>query len=293
MHDGTAESLFREYLERQGWQYWTEAEFRRALGLNKASPAPDFTILDDSGTPVALVEVSEFTKEIDELLPTDELTPIKTSPLPQKVRKEANQLRRVLPLVAAQYRNLPTMLVAYDPLGAQTHRKVILQRIFGLAYCVEIEPQGEEVRAQGWTLTPKGSFFRYAAQNAHISAVAALHKEKVAAHLSGFEREAAAIEAQDFRAFSDKFIEVYERYLENNVDIDEEVPVLEIYQNPAAATPWRSGLRGQFDRVWGLIDEKTYGLIYNGLLMAHAGILRGVSLPEPADSSRASGFYDE
>jgi hypothetical protein len=67
--------------------------------------------------------VSEFTKEIDELLPTDALTPIKTSPLPQKVRKEANQLRRVLPQISGAVGNLPTMLVAYDPLGAQTHRR--------------------------------------------------------------------------------------------------------------------------------------------------------------------------
>jgi hypothetical protein len=36
MHDETAEYLFREYLERQGWQYWTEAEFRRALGLKQS-----------------------------------------------------------------------------------------------------------------------------------------------------------------------------------------------------------------------------------------------------------------
>jgi hypothetical protein len=234
MHDGTAESLFREYLERQGWQYWTEAEFRRALGLNKASPAPDFTILDDSGTPVALVEVSEFTKEIDELLPTDELTPIKTSPLPQKVRKEANQLRRVLQQISGQWGILPTMLVLYDPLGAQTHQMVILQKILGLARFADIHPLVGKVGAQGLVLTPEGQFFRYAPQNAHLSAVAVLRKERVFAYLSGFEREVAAIEAQNFEEFSVKFRELYEKHFANGVPVDEEVPVLEVYLNPAA-----------------------------------------------------------
>jgi hypothetical protein len=293
MHDGTAESLFREYLERQGWQYWTEAEFRRALGLNKASPAPDFTILDDSGTPVALVEVSEFTKEIDELLPTDELTPIKTSPLPLKVRKEANQLRRVLQQISGQWGILPTMLVLYDPLGAQTHQMVILQKILGLARFADIHPLVGKVGAQGSVLTPEGQFFRYAPQNAHLSAVAVLRKERVFAYLSGFEREVAAIEAQNFEEFSVKFRELYEKHFANGVPVDEEVPVLEVYLNPAAQAQWPPRLWGQFDRVWGLTDSQTYGLVYNGLLGAHAGALAGVSLPLPAQSTRASGFYDE
>jgi hypothetical protein len=88
MHGEAAERLFREYLERQGWRYWTESEFRRALGLNNANTAPDFTLLDDTGAPVALIEVSQFTGYIDALIPENGLTPVKTSPLPQKVRKK-------------------------------------------------------------------------------------------------------------------------------------------------------------------------------------------------------------
>ena len=140
MHGEAAERLFREYLERQGWRYWTESEFRRALGLNNANPAPDFTLLDDTGAPVALIEVSQFTGYIDALIPENGLTPVKTSQLPLKVRKKANQLRSVLQQASGQLGSLPTMLALYDPLGAQTHRLVILQRLLGLAQAVDTYP---------------------------------------------------------------------------------------------------------------------------------------------------------
>jgi hypothetical protein len=117
--------------------------------------------------------------------------------------------------------------------------------------------------------------------------------EKVFAHLSGLEREIAAIEAQDFEAFADKFCEIYERHRASSARVDEEVPVLEIFLNPAAQVQWLPKFWGQYDRVWGLIDPQTYGLVYNGLLVAHAGVLTGVSLPDPVQSARASGFYDE
>jgi len=293
MHGEAAERLFREYLKRQGWRYWTESEFRRALGLNKACPAPDFTLLDDTGAPVALVEVSQFTGDIDALVPENGLTPVKTSPLPQKVRKKANQLRSVLQQASGQLGDLPTMLALHDPFGAQTHRMVILQRLLGLAQAVDTYPLAGKVGVQQLMLTPEGQFFRYAPQNAHLSAVAALRTEKVFAHLSGLEREIAAIEAQDFEAFADKFREIYERHRASSARVDEEVPVLEIFLNPAAQVPWHPQFWGQYDRVWGLIDPQTYGLVYNGLLVAHAGVLTEVSLPDPVQSARASGFYDE
>jgi hypothetical protein len=293
MHGEAAERLFREYLESQGWRYWTESEFRRALGLNNANPAPDFTLLDDTGAPVALVEASQFTGDIDALAPENGLTPVKTSPLPQKVRKKANQLRSVLQQASGQLGSLPTMLALHDPLGAQTHRMVILQHLLGLAHAVGTYPLTGKVGVQQLMLTPEGQFFRYAPQNAHLSAVAALRKERVFAHLSGFEREVAAIGAQNFEEFSVRFRELYEKHLANGVPVDEEVPVLEIFLNPAAQVQWLPKFWGQYDRVWGLIDPQTYGLVYNGLLVAHAGVFTGVSLPDPVQSARASGFYDE
>jgi hypothetical protein len=293
MHGEAAERLFREYLESQGWRYWTESEFRRALGLNKACPAPDFTLLDDTGAPVALVEVSQFTGDIDALIPKNGLTPVKTSQLPLKVRKKANQLRSVLQQASGQLGDLPTMLALHDPFGAQTHRMVILQRLLGLAQAVDTYPLAGKVGVQQLMLTPEGQFFRYAPQNAHLSAVAALRTEEVFAHLSGLEREVAAIGAQNFEKFSIRFRELYEKHLANGVPVDEEVPVLEIFQNPAAQVQWLPKFWGQYDRVWGLIDPQTYGLVYNGLLVAHAGVLTGGSLPDPVQSARASGFYDE
>lgn len=291
MHGEAAGRLFGEYLERQGWRYWTESEFRRALGLNNATPAPDFTLLDNTGAPIALVEVSQFTGDIDALVPENGLTPVKTSPLPQKVRKKANQLRSVLQQASGRLGDLPTMLALYDPL--QTHRVVILQRLLRLAQAVDTDPLAGKVGVQQLMLTPEGQFFRYAPQNAHLSAVATLRIEKVFAHLSGLEREIAAIEAQDFEAFADKFCEIYERHRASGARVDEEVPVLEIFLNPAAQVQWHPQFWGQYDRVWGLIDPQTYGLVYNGLLVAHAGVLTEASLPDPVQSARASGFYDE
>ncbi len=237
--------------------------------------------------------MSQFTGDIDALVPENGLTPVKTSQLPQKVRKKANQLRSVLQQASGQLGSLPTMLALYDPLGAQTHRMVILQRLLGLAQAVDTYPLAGKVGVQQLMLTPEGQFFRYAPQNAQLSAVAALRTEKVFAHLSGLEREIAAIEAQDFEAFADKFCEIYERHRASGARVDEEVPVLEIFLNPAAQVPWHPQFWGQYDRVWGLIDPQTYGLVYNGLLVAHAGVLTGVSLPDPVQSARASGFYDE
>jgi hypothetical protein len=292
MHSEEAESLFRQYLERQGWQYWTEADFRRELELNKAEPAPDFTLLDASGAPQALVEVSQFKGDIDSIQ-EDELTPIRTSPLALKIRKKSNQLRKVRQHLKERYGDLPTMLVLYDPHGAQTHHMVIMQEILGLAFSLEVNPLEGKVGSRGLVLTPKGKFFRFARQNAYLSAIAALSKEKVPAYLSGFEQEVAKIKSRDYKKFSDEFEKIYNKYLSNGINVDEEIPVLQIYQNPHAEVEWGHELWGRFDRVWGSIDRQTYGLIHNGLLLAHAGILEGISLPDPAYSSRSSGFYDE
>jgi len=263
MHGEQAENLFRDYLKQQGWRYWTETDFRRKLGLNKADPAPDFTILDASGAPKALVEVSQIEWDSDSH-EEGELIPIKTSPLAFKVRKKARQLGKVQQNLKKQYGNLPTLLVLYDPQGAQTHHTVIMQKILGLAF-----------------------------PNAHLSAIAALYKEEMSAKLSGFEQEIKKIKATDYKEFLYKFEKIYNKYLQKEVDVDEEIPVLKIYQNPNAEVEWERDLWGRFDQVWGLIDKQTYGLIYNGLMLGHAGILEGVALPDPAYSSRSSGFYDE
>ncbi len=290
MHYKQAENLFREYLERQGWQYWTEAEFRRQLGLNKGDAAPDFTILDASGAPRALVEVSEF--EIDS---EEELIPVKTSRLLLKVRKKANQLRKVLDTVRVRFpfQNLPVMVVLFDPCGAQTHQVTIMQKLLGLSSAISFNPIQGKAHPIGAVLTKKGSLLAYAARNAHLSAIAALRIEEVKAYLSGFEREIRQIKYENFSDFIKNIKKIYEKYCRRGIDVEEKIPVLEIYQNPSANVPWGRELWGQFDRVWGLIDEKNYGLVYNGLLPAHAGILEGVSLPDPVHSSRASGFYDE
>jgi hypothetical protein len=90
-----------------------------------------------------------------------------------------------------------------------------------------------------------------------------------------------------------EFEKIYNEYRQKGIDVSETIPVLQIFQNPKAEVEWGHDLWGRFDQVWGLADRQTYGLIYNGLLLAHAGIIKGVGLPDPTHSSRSSGFYDE
>ncbi len=290
MHYKQAENLFREYLERQGWQYWTEAEFRRQLGLNKGDAAPDFTILDASGAPRALVEVSGFDidsyqKDIECLEGRGVVGGGGNAPVP-KIFKEAKQLHKVI--MRNKYERLPAMLVIHDLLGIRTFQLHLRRPLFGTAIAFQPAPDGKEELVQVMVLS-QGLL----SKNPHLSAIAVLRTERVKAHLSGFEQEIRQIKYKNFRDFINKYQKIYKKYCHKRIDVEEKIPVLEIYQNPSANVPWGRELWGQFDRVWGLIDEKNYGLVYNGLLPAHAGILEGVSLPDPVHSSRASGFYDE
>jgi hypothetical protein len=292
MHGEEAENLFRDYLERQGWPYWTESDFRRELGLSKADPAPDFTILNTSGTPKALVEVSQFNVHIDFTI-EEELIPIKTSPLYFKFHKKSNQLRRIWQNLKGQHGDLPIMLVLYDPQGAQTHFMVIMQRILGLTFSMEVNPLQGKIGSRDLILTPRGRFLGSATQHSHLSAVAALHEQEVSAKLSGFDQEIKKIKSTDYKEFLGEFEKIYNEYRQKGIDVSETIPVLQIFQNPKAEVEWGHDLWGRFDQVWGLADRQTYGLIYNGLLLAHAGIIKGVGLPDPTHSSRSSGFYDE
>jgi len=241
-----------------------------------------------------VVEVSEFT--IKDLFSEEgEFSP-KLSRLPQKIRKEAKQLYKVTELLnRAGLPSLPLMVVLYDPVGLQTHPIFLMQKLLGLSIAVPVNPFSGEAGEMKPVLTEKGSLFAYKSQNAHLSAIGALKLERVNAQLSGFEKEVRTLGAsgKGFAEFFKEYQKIYQKYLRAGIDVFEEMPVLEIYQNPCARIPWRRELWGRFDKVWGLIDNQAYGLVHNGLLLARAGVLKGVSLPDPIRSSRASGFYDE
>jgi hypothetical protein len=300
-----AERLFREYLEMRGWQFWDEPQFRQMMSLQRDKAAPDFTILTKEGKPAAFVEVSEVAIKqediqlIQEIISSPGKAVIGQPSLRRfyhKLTKEINQLKRVIGYQREQGEQspLPAMVVIYDSLGMVVpNERFVLHELLGLVIRYEIDPlRGEAVSPGRIVPTEQGFFFQFAHSNPHISAIALLEEKKVLAILSGYEKELKELDYRDISEAIIKMARITRKYLENGINIEYAVPVLTIFCNPFAEVSWPEALWGPYDRVWGRRND-SYAILYDGLIDLYQGTLRGVSLPPPEQTSRASGFYDE
>ncbi|GBC94156.1 hypothetical protein HRbin15_02664 [bacterium HR15] len=138
--------------------------------------------------------------------------------------------------------------------------------------------------------TERGVFFQE--KNRHISAIALLEEKKVLAIISGYEKELEDLDYRDLSEVIPKVGRITKKYVENGINIDYSIPVLTIFCNPFAQVAWPSEFWGRYDQVWGVRGD-SYDILYDGLIELYQGTLRGVSLPPPEQTSRASGFYDE
>jgi hypothetical protein len=300
-----AERLFREYLEMRGWSFWDETQFRQMMNLQPDKAAPDFTILTKNGEPAAFVEVSEVAikqkdiQSIQEIIRSPHKVVIEQPSLRRfyhKLKKEINQLKRVIDYQKQQKEQLPlpAMVVVYDSLGfVFPDERSVLYELLGLAITYKIDPLRGEA-ASPWQIVPteQGFFFQFAQANPHISAIALLEEKRVLAILSGYEKELKELDYHDLSAAIPKVARITRKYFENGINIEYAVPVLTIFCNPFAEVPWAETLWGPYDRVWGRRND-SYAILYDGLIDLYQGTLRGVSLPPPEQTSRASGFYDE
>jgi hypothetical protein len=300
-----AERLFREYLEMRGWSFWDEPQFRQMMNLQPDKAAPDFTILTGEGDPAAFVEVSEVAIKQEDIQSIQEIirSPNKIvieqpsrRRFYHKLKNEINQLKRVINYQRQQKGQplLPAMLVVYDSLGTvYPNWQFVLSELLGLAITYKIDPLRGEAASPGQIVpTEQGFFFQFAHANSHLSAIALLEEKRVLAILSGYENELKELDYQNLSAAIPKVARITKKYLENGINIEYAVPVLTIFCNPFAEVSWPETLWGPYDRVWGRRND-SYAILYDGLIDLYQGTLRGVSLPPPEQTSRASGFYDE
>jgi hypothetical protein len=300
-----AERLFREYLEMRGWGFWDELQFRQMMNLQPDKAAPDFTILTAEGNPAAFVEVSEVAIKqediqlIQEMISSPEKAVIgypSWRRFYHKLQKEINQLKRVIEHQREQGKQppFPTMVVVYDSLRMVVpNEQFVLHELLGLVIRYEIDPlRGEAVSPGQIVPTEQGFFFQFAHSNPHISAIALLEEKRVLAILSGYEKELQELDYRNLSAVIPKVARITRKYLENGINIEYAVPVLTIFCNPFAEALWPEAFWGPYDRVWGRKDD-SYTILHDGLIDLYQGTLRGVSLPPPERTSRASGFYDE